>query len=101
MIVSHNPSEIDQNQLLEIRFSNLGSDDIIIHLSFNIKLSSKAGKNRMMVSNMGRAIVKKLAVKFDRNEILSVDDSDVFASHRDLWKAESEKRNVVRQGINP
>ena len=44
VIVTHNPSEIDQNQLLLVRFPNLGSDDIIVsgtaNLSFNIELSS-------------------------------------------------------------
>ena len=30
VIVTHKSSEIDQNQLLLVRFSNLGSDDIII-----------------------------------------------------------------------
>ena len=48
---------------------------------------------------MGRAIVKKLAVKFEGNEILSIDDFDVFACYRGLWKTKSEKRNAVRQGI--
>ena len=28
-----------------------------------------------------------------------MDDFDVFACHRDLWKTESEKQNSVRQGI--
>ena len=53
----------------------------------------------MLMSNIGRAIVKKLAVKFEGNEILSIDDFDVFACHRDLWKTDSEKRNAVRQDI--
>ena len=30
VIVTHNPSEIDQAQLLLVRFPNLGSDDAII-----------------------------------------------------------------------
>ena len=51
------------------------------------------------MSNVGRVIVKKLAVKFEGNEILSVDDFDVLACYRDLWKTESEKRNSVRQSI--
>ena len=51
------------------------------------------------MSNIGRAIVKKLAVKFEGNEIMSVDDFDVFACYRDLWKTKSEKRNATRQGI--
>ena len=41
---NYNPSEIDQNQLLLVRFPNLGSDDVIVpgmaNLSFNIELSS-------------------------------------------------------------
>ena len=76
VIVTHNPSVIDQNQDLLVRFLNLGSDDVIIpgmvNLSFNIELSSTADPNRTLVSNIGRAIVKKLAVKFEGNEILSV-----------------------------
>ena len=30
VIVTHNPSEIDQNQLLLVRFPNLGSDFVIV-----------------------------------------------------------------------
>ena len=103
VIVTHNPSEIDQNQLLLVRFPNLGSDDVIIpetaNLSFDIELESKADTKRTLVSNIGRAIVKKLAVKFEGQEILSIDDFDIFACYRDLWKTKSEKRNAIRQGI--
>ena len=51
------------------------------------------------MSNIGRAVMKKLAVKFKGNEIISIDDFDVFACYRDLWKTKSEKRNAIRQGI--
>ena len=67
VIVTHNPSEIDQNQLLLVKFPNIGSEDVIIpgtaNLSFNIELTSTADPNRTLVSNIGRAIIKKLAVK--------------------------------------
>ena len=53
------------------------------------------------MGNIGRAIVKKLAVKFDGKDILSIDDFDIFACYRDLWKTKSEKGNAVRQGIIP
>ena len=69
------------------------------NLSFNIELSSTADPNRTLVSNIGRAVVKKLAVKFEGNEILSIDDFDIFACYRDLWKTASEKKNAVRQDI--
>ena len=51
------------------------------------------------MSNIGRAIVKKLAVKFKGNEIISLDDFDVLACYQDLWKTKSEKRNAIQQGI--
>ena len=51
------------------------------------------------MSNIGRAIVKKLAVKFEGNEILSIEDFDISACYRDLWKTKLEKKNAARQGI--
>ena len=76
-----------------MRFPNLGSDDVIIpettNLSFNIELSSTADPKRVLVSNICKAIVEKLAVKLEGNEILGMN----------LWKTESEKWNAVRQGI--
>ena len=62
VIVTHNPIEIDQNQLLLVRFPNLGSHDVIVprmaNLSFNIKLTSTADPNRTPVSNICRAVIK-------------------------------------------
>ena len=99
VIVSHNPSEIDQAQELLVRFPNLGSDDVIIpgmaNLSFSIELTSAADANRTLVSNIGRAIIKKLAVKFEGNRIMSIDNFDVFVCYRDLWKTKSETRNAI------
>ena len=64
----------------------LGSDDVIVpgtaNLSFNIELSSTTDTKRsLFVSNIGRAIIKKLAVNFEGNEILSIDDFDIFACY--------------------
>ena len=62
LIITHNPSEIDQAQELLVRFPNLGSDDVIIpgiaKVSFNTELTSNIDINRTLVSNIGRAIVK-------------------------------------------
>ena len=73
-----------------MRFPNLGNDDVNIprmaNLSFNIKLGSTDDKNRMLMSNIGRAIVKKLVVTFEGNEISSTDDYGVLGCYRDLWK---------------
>ena len=95
VIVTHNPSEVGQNQLLMVKFPNLASDDVIVlgtaNLSFNIELTSITDPKRKLVSNIGRAIVQQLSVKFEGNEILCIDDFDIFACYRDLWKTKSEK----------
>ena len=100
VIVTHNRSEIDQNRLLLVRFPNLGSDDVIIpgtaNLSFNIELSSTADPKRALVSNIGRAIIKKLAVKFEGNEILSRDDFDIFTCYRDFVEDEGRKEKCCK-----
>ena len=69
------------------------------NLSFNIEVTSAVDPNRTLVSNIGRAIIKKSAVKFKGNEVMSVDDFDVLACYQDLWKTKSEKGNAIRQGI--
>ena len=51
---------------------------------FNIELTSTVDTNKSLVSNIGRVIMKKLAVKFEGNEILSADDFDMFACYQDL-----------------
>ena len=71
----------------------------MVNLSFNIELTSTADPNRTLVSNIGRTIIKKLAVKFEGNEIMSVDDFDILACYRGLWKTASEKKNAACQGI--
>ena len=62
-------------------------------------VTSAVDANRTLVSNIGRAIIKKLAIKFEGNEIMSVDNYDTFACYQDLWKTKSEKRNAIHQGI--
>ena len=51
----------------------------IANLSFNIELSLMADPKGVLASNIGRAIVNKLAVKLEGNKILGVDDFNVFA----------------------
>ena len=79
------------------------SDDVIVpgtvNLSFNIELSCTADLNRTLVSNIGSAIMKELAVKFEGNEIMSIDNYDIFTCYRDLWKTAPEKKNAICQGI--
>ena len=44
------------------------------------------------MSNIGREIMKKLAVKFEGNEILSIDDFNMFASYQGLWEKRKSRK---------
>ena len=103
VIVTHNPSEIDQALELLVRFPNLGSDDTIIpgmaNLSFNIELTSAVDTNRTLVSNIGRAIIKKLAVKFEENEIMS-EITILMCSHAtEIFGKLSQKREMLSDKV--
>ena len=75
VVITNNPSSIDQNQHLLVRFPNLRKDDVIVpgtaRFTFTITLASQDA-NRTVVQNLGRAI------KSSGNKVMSIDDSDVF-----------------------
>ena len=103
VVITNNPSSIDQNQQLLVRFPNLGAHDVIVpgtaRLAFTISLDS-TDANRTVVQNLGRAVVKKTAIKISGNEVLSIDDSDVYHCYLDLWKTALEQKNAQYQGID-
>ena len=103
VVITSNPSSIDQNQQLLDRFPSLGKDDVIVpgtaRLAFTITLNSEDA-NRTVVQSLGRAIVNKLTIKISGNEVMSIDDSDVFHCDNDLWKTAPERANGHYQGID-
>ena len=103
MVITNNPSSIDQNQQLLVRFPNLGAHDVIVpgtaRLAFTISLNS-TDANRTVVQNLGRAVVKKTAIKISGNEVLSIDDSDVYHCYLYLRKTALERENAQYQGID-
>jgi hypothetical protein len=100
--ITNNPSTIGQNQLLIVRFPNLAADDVIVpgsaRLAFSIELTS-TDKNRTIVNNLGRAIVKKISIKLDGNEVSCIDDADVYYCYKDLWLTNKERTNGAYRGI--
>ena len=96
LVITNNPTGIDQNQQLLVRFPNLGKDDVIVpgtaRLAFTITLNSDDA-DRTVVQNLGRAIVKKLTIKISGTKVRSIDDSYVFHCYNDLWKTAPERAN--------
>ena len=98
----NNPSTIGPDELLTVQFPDLKENQVIIpsttKLTFNISLAG-TDVNRPLVGNLGRNIIRKLVVKFEGNEIISIDDYDVLYSYYDCWKTTTERCNAVFQGI--
>ena len=85
-----------------MRFPDLKENQVIIprttKLTFNITLAG-TDVNRTLVENLGRNIIRKLVVKLEGNEIISIDDYNVLYSYYDCWKTATERRNAIFQGI--
>ena len=103
IVITNNPSTIDENQQLLIRFPNLGGNDVIVpgtvRLAFEIDINSTTDKNATIYQNLGRSVIKKTTIKISGNEVLSIDDSDIFHCYIDLWKTPFEAVNMAYQGI--
>ena len=102
IIKMNNPSTIEPDELLTVRFPDLKENQVIIpettRLTFNITLVG-TDPNRTLVRNLGRNIIRKLVVKLEGNEIICTDDYDVHYSYYDCWKCRNERLNAVFQGI--
>ena len=85
-----------------MRFPDLKENQVIIpsttKLTFNISLAG-TDVNRTLVGNLGRNIIRKLVVKLEGNEIISIDDYDILYSFYDCWKCKTKRLNAVFQVI--
>ena len=102
IIKTNNLSTIGPDELLTMRFPDLKENQVIIpsttKLTFSITLAG-TDVNRTLVKNLGRNIIRKLVVKLEGNEIISIDDYDVLFPYIDSWKTATERGNAVFQGI--
>ena len=98
----NNPSTIGPDELLTVRFPDLKKNQVIIpsttKLTFNISLVG-TDVNRTLVGNLGRNIIRKLIVKLEDNEVISINDYNILYSFYDCWKCTNERLNAVFQGI--
>ena len=102
IIKTNNPSTIGPGELLTVRFPDLKENQVIIpgstKLTFNITLAG-TDVNRTLVGNLGRNIIRKLIVKLEGNEIISIDDYNILYSYYDCWECTTKRHNAVFQGI--
>ena len=101
IIKTNNPSTIGPDELLTILFPDLKENQVIspgTTLTFNISLAG-TDAYRTHVKNLGRNIIRKLVMKIEGNEIISIHDYDIVYSYYDCWKCATEKHTAGSQGI--
>ena len=102
VVITNNPSTIDQNQQLLVRFPNLSDNDVIVprsaRLAFTFDLTS-TDANATVFQNLGRAIIKKTTIRISGNEVMSIDDSDIYHCYVDLWKSSTERKNMYIRAL--
>ena len=98
----NNPSMIGPDELLTVRFPDLKENQVIVPGTTKLTLIFLylgTDANRTLVKNLGRNITRKLVVKLEANDVITIDDCDIFYSYYDCWKSITERRNAVFEGI--
>ena len=102
VVITNNPSTIDQSQQLLVRFPNLSNNNIIVprtvRFAFDFEINS-SDADASVYNNLGRAIIKKTTIRISGNEVMSIDDSDMFHCYIDMWKCPTERINMAYQGL--
>ena len=104
VVLTHNPSSIEPGQTLQVRFPNLGENDVIapgsFFISFALNLKGKKDEARSVVPNVGRKIIKTFKIYFEGNEVLSINNCDEIKTYLDFWLAKRDKARRVFQGVD-
>lgn len=100
VVITSNPSTLDQNQQLSVRCPKLSDNDIIVprsaRLIFEIYINS-TDANATIYKNIGGKTITMIQIS--GNEVMLIDDSDMYPYHDDPWKYPTERINIVYQGV--
>ena len=90
------------NQHIDVEIPAGSRDQIIVpdtlKINFNLEVESK-DKTRTVVSNVGRALVKKKVLMLGSKEIDTVNQSYIYDTYKDLYLSKQEREEKLLQGI--
>ena len=69
-----------------------------VKITFNLDIES-TDKARSVVSNVGRALVKKKVVILGSKDIDKINNSDIYYTYKDLYLSEKEREEKLLQAI--
>ena len=90
------------NQHIDIEIPHGSRDHVIIpdtvKITFNLDITT-IDKARSVVSNVGRALVKKKVLMLGSKEIDTINNSDIYDTSKDLYLSEKEREKKLLQGV--
>ena len=90
------------NQHIDIEVPHGSRDHVIVpntvKITFNLHIES-SDKARSVVSNVGRAPVKKKVLMLGSKEIDTINNSDIYDAYKDFYLGEKEREVKILQGI--
>ena len=100
-VITNNPSSASPKENLYIRIPRLTENTFFVPGSFHLSadLDISGDNKNSVVNNLGRNLISKLVVKWGSETILQIDNYSIFATFKDLWLTEEERKNMVFQGI--
>ena len=89
-------------QHIDIEIPEGSKDHVIISdtvkFTFNLDIES-TDKSRMVVNNVGRALVKKKVLMLGSTDIDTINNSDIYNTYKDLYLSEKEREGKLLQDI--
>ena len=92
------------NQHIDIEIPHGSRDHVIVPdtvtITFNLDIES-TGETRSIVNNVGRALVKKKVFMLGSKDIVTINNSDVYDTYKDLYLSKREPEEKLLQDIQP
>lgn len=89
--LTNRPSSILPNEDLQVRLPTLGSDDVIVPGSIYLTFDLTISKGAKPVNNIARNIVDRITITLDGNEIININEADLFYNYIEQWESEPIK----------
>ena len=98
------PNKAYPNQHTDTEILHGSRDQVVVpdtvKITFNLDIES-TDKTRRIVNNVGRALVKKKVLMLGSKDIVTINNSDVYDTYKDLYLSKREPEEKLLQGIQP
>ena len=100
---ANTPNIAYPTQHIDIEIPQVSRDHVLVpdsvKITFNLEIESK-DKQRSVVNNVGRALVKKKKMFILRSkEIDTINNSDIYDTYKDLYLSKKEREERLLRGI--